>query len=93
MITTTDENSLTACKEKCHEFDTCVAFAYESPKDPNNANCHTYEGGPYTKGNDRKHTTCYIRNMDILPDMKHGTLTSFQYRISDFQYIKFQILI
>ena len=45
------------CKQQCLVTGGCVAFSYsKETKD----NCILYEGGPYTHGNDRSDTTCYI---------------------------------
>ena len=58
--TGTDENSVTKCKRKCYRNMECVAFSYETPKDSSWFNCKLYKGGPYTHGNGRRNTTCYI---------------------------------
>ena len=46
------------CYEKCKSTTGCVAFAYDTNND--NLDCDLYEDGPYTTGNGRADTTCYI---------------------------------
>ena len=45
------------CYARCQSTDDCVAFAYYKNDD---TNCDFYRGGPYTYGNGRKDTTCYV---------------------------------
>lgn len=46
------------CYEKCETINDCVAFSYDS----NNVDepCSIYRGGPYTHGNGRYNTRCYL---------------------------------
>ena len=46
------------CYEKCKATNDCVAFSFEysNVDEP----CNTYRGGPYTYGNGRLNTKCYI---------------------------------
>ena len=46
------------CYEKCKATNDCVAFSFEysNVDEP----CNTYRGGPYTYGNGRSNTKCYI---------------------------------
>ena len=50
-------NTLSKCYEKCKTETTCVAFAY-APNET--ANCNLYANGPYTYGNRKPNTRCYI---------------------------------
>ena len=62
------------CYEQCQTTDGCTAFAYESNHP--NKDCALYREGPYTYGNGRDYTTCYI--------MRTGNLTysySYHYNI------------
>ena len=46
------------CYEQCKLRGDCVAFAYNLNFAGND--CDLYRGGPYTYGNGRKDTTCYV---------------------------------
>ena len=47
-----------ACYKECQSTKDCVAFAFDD--DDTGNNCDLYRGGPYTYGNGREYTTCYI---------------------------------
>ena len=48
----------TECEEKCRKMSMCVAFSLDLPTV--NDNCNLYKGGPYTHGNGKTGTLCYI---------------------------------
>ena len=50
-------NGALSCKQQCLDTEACSAFSYQ-PEVKNN--CNLYQGGPYTKGDGRAGTTCYI---------------------------------
>ena len=58
VITEIDTYDANGCYYQCKVTDGCVAFSYIT-----NAlyiDCALYRGGPYTKGNGRGLTTCYL---------------------------------
>ena len=44
------------CQQHCIGNTGCVAFSYSS----GSKTCNLYEGGPYTYGNGKRGTKCYI---------------------------------
>lgn len=55
-----DTDDAEACYEECKSTTGCVAFAYETGKSSPFKDCDLYEDGPYTTGNGRDDTTCYV---------------------------------
>ena len=62
IISYSDENSYSTCKNKCFEKNGCTAFANENPKHPSYSSCYVYGNaeGQYTRGNGRTNTKCYV---------------------------------
>ena len=50
-------NNVSKCKQECLDTTGCVAFSYANET---TYNCILYEDGPYTHGNGKSETTCYI---------------------------------
>ena len=51
------------CEQVCRGNTKCVAFSYKANV---NNNCNLYEGGPYTYGDGRTGTACYILGGKLL---------------------------
>ena len=74
IIGQTEKDSYSACENKCYEYDECTAFSYETTADPKYYNCQIYKGGPYTHGDGKTNTKCYIRPGDFLSFFKYAVL-------------------
>ena len=51
-------NDVNSCYDTCLGIAGCTAFAFNYNK--RGRNCHLFRGGPYTKGNGRAYTKCYV---------------------------------
>ena len=47
-----------ACRQACRSQQDCTAYSWE--EGDSTSPCDLYRGGPYTHGNGRANTTCYI---------------------------------
>ena len=74
VLGTVGKNKYSDCENHCIAIDGCTAFSYEytgyelldmNSCDECTNNCRIYTGGPYTKGDGRTNTKCYIRPGDF----------------------------
>lgn len=70
FIGSVTSNEVSKCKEQCSSTNGCTAFAYTIEA---SNNCNLYRNGPYTYGNGKEKTTCYI--------MHSGTWILIYFRI------------
>ena len=59
MIKSLTTDSALKCNEECSASIACTAFSFEKGVGLT-SNCNLYHKGPYTYGNGRENTRCYI---------------------------------
>ena len=57
----TTRNSASECRKECGGMNDCVAFSYKTKGEKN---CNLYRNGPYTHGDGKNNTKCYIMNTE-----------------------------